>query len=268
MLNILVTVKVVPKPEEVKVDQETKTLDRGSARSEINPADMAVIETALKLKDKYGANVTVLSMGPPFADIFLKVAMAMGCDNGVLLTDRVLAGADTLATSYALAKAIDAIGDQDLVICGEESSDGATGQVPQGIAEWLDYPHVTYATALDLDEENNKLEAVRSLSNVTEKVRVPLPAVAAITTGAHEPRFMDFERRQELENGNTVKMLSAADIKVDPERIGNAGSPTIVTELKQLKTSERKNIRIDGNTATEKAERIWEYLEKEGILKN
>jgi electron transfer flavoprotein alpha/beta subunit len=91
--------------------------------------------------------------------------------------------------------------------------------------------------------------------------------VAAITTGAHEPRFMDFERRQELENGNTVKMLSAADIKVDPERIGNAGSPTIVTELKQLKTSERKNIRIDGNTATEKAERIWEYLEKEGILK-
>ncbi|HJL74593.1 MAG TPA: electron transfer flavoprotein beta subunit/FixA family protein, partial [Candidatus Marinimicrobia bacterium] len=116
MLNILVTVKVVPKPEEVKVDQETKTLDRGNARSEINPADMAVIETALKLKDKYGANVTVLSMGPPFADKFIKVAMAMGCDNGVLLTDRVLAGADTLATSYALAKAIDAIGDQDLVI--------------------------------------------------------------------------------------------------------------------------------------------------------
>jgi len=268
MLNILVTVKVVPKPEEVKVDQETKTLDRGNARSEINPADMAVIETALKLKDKYGANVTVLSMGPPFADKFIKVAMAMGCDNGVLLTDRVLAGADTLATSYALAKAIDAIGDQDLVICGEESSDGATGQVPQGIAEWLDFSHVTYATALDLDEENNKLEAVRSLSNVTEKVRVPLPAVAAITTGAHEPRFMDFERRQELENGNTVKMLSAADIKVDPKRIGNAGSPTIVTGLKQLKTPERKNIRIEGKTAAEKAERIWEYLEKEGILKN
>jgi len=144
-LHIIACVKVVPKPEEVKVNPETMTIERGEVRSEINPPDMNVLEMALALKDQHGGKVTIVAMGPPLFDPYLHLALAMGADEAYLLSDRAFAGADTLATSYALAQGIRKIGDYDLILCGEESSDGATAQVPPGIAEWLNTSQITYA---------------------------------------------------------------------------------------------------------------------------
>src|SRR4030042_5582400 len=158
-LDIIACIKVVPRPEEVVVDQATATLDRANARSLINPPDMNLLEVALELKDLHGGEGTLLSMGPPLFESYLRIAMAMGADRAVLLSDRAFAGADTLATSYTLAEGIRKIGRYDLILCGEESSDGATAQVPPGIAEWLGIPQVTYAGVLEM--VGGKLKAGR-----------------------------------------------------------------------------------------------------------
>ena len=137
-LRMVVCVKVVPKSEEIRVDYATKLLDRSNARSEINPPDMNALEMALSMKDRYGGRLDILSMGPPSFEPLLRIGLEMGCDHIYLLSDRAFGGADTLATTYTLAKGIEKLGGADLVFCGEESADGATGQVPAGLAEWLD----------------------------------------------------------------------------------------------------------------------------------
>jgi Electron transfer flavoprotein, beta subunit len=146
--NIIVTMKVTPKPEEIRFDPITKTVDRSKATNEINPADKNALELALQLKEKYGGKVIILSMGPPFWDQFIKMGIAMGADDAVLVSDRALGGSDAFVTSKVLAAAIKKIGDYSLVITGEESEDGSTGQVPPGIAEWLGIPAVTYVSQL------------------------------------------------------------------------------------------------------------------------
>src|SRR3972149_5880129 len=139
-LKIFVCLKVVPKSEEVSVNAETNTLERANARSEINGADMNALQMALELKDTHGGYVTLLSMGPPFAERYLRLGMAMGADSAYLMSDRAFGGADTLPTAYALAEGVRALAECDLIICGEESSDGATGQVPAGLAGWVAPP--------------------------------------------------------------------------------------------------------------------------------
>ncbi|MCK5430698.1 MAG: electron transfer flavoprotein subunit beta/FixA family protein, partial [Anaerolineales bacterium] len=152
-LHIVVCVKVVPKSEEIRVDRETHMLVREGVRSEINPPDMNALEMALDLKDRYGGRVSILSMGPPDFEPHLRVGLAMGANQIYLLSDRALAGADTLATTYTLAQGIHKMGGADLIFCGEESADGATGQVPAGLAEWLDIGQLTLLTEVDVDME-------------------------------------------------------------------------------------------------------------------
>ncbi|MBI4494917.1 MAG: electron transfer flavoprotein subunit beta/FixA family protein, partial [Chloroflexi bacterium] len=144
-LRIVVCAKVVPKPEEVRVDEATRTLVRANVRSEINPCDMNALEAALELRDRHGGEVVLLSMGPPMAEPYLQVLEGVGADHAYLLSDRAFGGADSLPTSLTLAAGIRKIGGVDLVLCGEESSDGATGQVPAGLAEWLGAAQATYA---------------------------------------------------------------------------------------------------------------------------
>jgi electron transfer flavoprotein beta subunit len=150
-LQIAVCVKVVPKPEEIRVDPQTHLLERSNARAEINPPDMNALELALALKDRHGGRLSIISMGPPYFEPYLRVGLAMGADQVYLLSDREFAGADTLATTYTLAQGVRKMGGADLIICGEESSDGATGQVPPGLAEWLDIAQLTLLSELHLD---------------------------------------------------------------------------------------------------------------------
>lgn len=254
-LDIIVCVKLVPKPEEVRVNAETRTIDRAKARSELNPPDMNAIELALRLKERYGGTVSLLSMGPPFAAPYLEVGLAMGADRAYLLSDRLFAGADTLPTSLALAKGIEKIGEWDLVLCGEESSDGATGQVPQGIAEWLGCAQVTYAMDLALLPDG-RLRGEREIRGGQEAVAVPLPAVVSVKLGVNEPRFMDMERRR---NGEPVTVWSAADLGVEPKWLGFEGSPTVVGSVWQAKSPERRREFLQG-TPQEKARLLAERI--------
>ena len=176
-MHIVVCLKPVPNAQDIKINPETKTLDRKDAQNVINPPDLNALELALQLKDKHGAKVTVLSMCPPFGEPFLRECIAMGADDAVLLSDRAFAGSDTYPTSYTLAAGVRAIsglkqgeykgsvppapgsapnapwtpgkekpvfGPVDLVICGEETTDSSTGQTGPGIAEWNRWPQVTY----------------------------------------------------------------------------------------------------------------------------
>ena len=149
-MRTIVCMKIVPRTEEVRFDPQTKTVDRSKAENEINQPDKNALEMALQLKNKHGGDVILLAMGPPFFEAYLRLGIAMGADDAILLSDRAFAGADTYPTSYTIAAAIKKIGNYDLILCGEESSDASTGQVPPGIAEWLNIPQVTYATQLEI----------------------------------------------------------------------------------------------------------------------
>jgi len=225
-LHIIACVKVVPKPEEVKVNPENWTIERDGVRSEINPPDMNVLEMALALKEQHGGKVTVVAMGPPMFDSYLRLALAMGADEAYLLSDRSFAGADTLATSYALAQGIRKIGEFDLILCGEESSDGATAQVPPGIAEWLNTSQITYAEDLKIVPDSGMVKAQRET-----------------WANAEGP----------------VTTWNAQDIEVDPEMIGIPGSPTIVDGVAQAEATERKREFLKG-TPEEQVKALIERL--------
>ncbi|MFQ5856801.1 MAG: electron transfer flavoprotein subunit beta/FixA family protein [Anaerolineae bacterium] len=258
-MNIVVCMKVVPKAEQVRLDPETRTLDRSGAENEINEPDKNALEMALQLKEQYGGTVTVLSMGPPFFDEYLRLAVAMGADDAVLLSDRALAGADTLATSYALAKGVQKVADVDLVLCGEESSDGATGQVPPGIAEWLDWSQITYVAELSLLDDG-RLRGRRTIHGGHEVVAVPLPAVASVELGVNSPRFPDFRRKRWADREFELTVWDAADIGADPALIGIEGSRSVVSDLIEKERPERMRHRIDG-TVEEKAQQLFEIIE-------
>jgi electron transfer flavoprotein beta subunit len=258
-LNIIVCLKVVPKPEEVKVNQETMTIERANVRSEINPPDMNCLELALALKEKHGGTVSLLSMGPPLFDSYLRLGLAMGADRAYLLSDRGFAGADTLATSYTLAEGIRKMGEYDLIICGEESSDGATAQVPPGIAEWLDASQITYAEGLEVLPDGHSVKAKRELAGGYEVVQVPLPAVVSLKVGANEPRFMDFDRKAWAEAEGPVTTWSAKDIGLDEDYIGLQGSPTVVSGVATAPSSERRREFLTG-TPEEQAQQLLERL--------
>jgi len=257
-LDIIACVKVVPRPEEVVVDKATATLDRATARSLINPPDMNLLEVALELKDLHGGQVTLLSMGPPLFESYLRIAMAMGADSAVLLSDRAFAGADTLATSYTLAQGIRKIGPFDIILCGEESSDGATAQVPPGIAEWLGISQITYAMGLWV--AGDKLRGQRELRGGHEVIEVPLPAVASIKVGINEPRFIDFDRWAWAREEGRVTVWGVQDLDVDPEMIGLPGSPTVVAGLGQAAATGERRREFIGGSPDEAAQALFKKI--------
>lgn len=246
-LNIVVCVKIVPKPEEVKLDPETSMLDRGAAESIINPSDKNALEFALKLKEQHGGRITLLSMGPPLIEDLLRVSMAMGTDDAVLLTDRAFAGADTYPTSLTLAEGIRKMSDVDLVICGEESADGGTGQVPPGLAEWLGFALTTYVNELSYDEGEGRFITRRSISGGYEVLSIPKPAVISVELGVNSPRFPDFNLKKELKRSFKVTMMSAKDIGLEKNRLGLEGSHTTVDELVEVESAERKRQFVRGS---------------------
>jgi electron transfer flavoprotein beta subunit len=239
-LHIVACVKVVPKPEEIRVDSETRRLERENARSEINPPDMNALEMALSLKDRYGGRVSILSMGPPLFEPCLRAALAMGADHIYLLSDREFGGADTLATTYTLAQGIHKMGEVDLVFCGEESSDGATGQVPPGLAEWLDIHQITLVTDVNLDLDQKIIQGRREIKGGHEILEVPLPAVISVATASNEPRFMDYRVKSWAFSEEAVTVWAKNDLEVDEAYIGTTGSPTIVSGLEQASVHERR----------------------------
>ena len=245
-LHSLVCLKVVPKPEEIRVDPETNLLLRQGVRSEINPPDMNAMEMALALKDHHGGRVSILSMGPPSFEPHLRVALSMGADHIYLLSSLDFAGADTLATTYTLAMGVRKIGSVDLVFCGEESSDGATGQVPAGLAEWLDFSQLTMLTEVDVEPQRGLARGRRELKGGHEILQVPLPCVVSVVTAANEPRFIDYRLKPWASEPERLTLWTPADLGAEKERLGLPGSPTVVTGLAQAPTRQRGREFLDG----------------------
>ena len=234
MLQIVICVKQVPDTTEVRIDPETNTLIREGVPAIVNPFDAHATQAAQHLKAKYGAHLTVLSMGPPQAIEAIRKCVSMGIDRGILLSDRAFAGADTWATSYALTAALRRIADEqgmDLVLCGKQAIDGDTAQVGPGIARRLGWPQITYAIGIpDVDLEGGTITVERRLENGVEVVKARLPAVVTVV-----------EEINELEYAPLPEMIRAAryeaevwtsnDLDVEEQFLGLKGSPTTVSEI-------------------------------------
>ena len=192
----------------------------------MNPDDKGGLEMALRLKDKYGAHVTVITMGPPQADLILREAFAMGVDRAILLTDRKFAGADTLATSNALAGALRTL-EWDLVITGRQAIDGDTAQVGPQTAEHLDIPQVSYVCGLEVEKGGKALRVTKETEDGIQILEAQMPCLLTVLSSAVKPRYMSAPGIVEAYN-RQVEIWSADKIDVDESKLGLKGSPTKV----------------------------------------
>ncbi len=237
-MNIIVCVKQVPDILEVSVDRETNTLIREGVDSVINPFDLYAVEEGLRLKEQYGGQVYVLSMGPPQAIATLRQGLSLGAERGILLSDIGFAGADTLATSYTLAKAVKKIGHYDLVICGRQAVDGDTAHVGPSLAEKLGVPHVSCVIKIhEVTDESSPSKgrdeymiAERITEEGTEKVKLSLPGLITVCKGINEPRFPSLKWKINAARSQ-IEVWSARDIGADESKIGLKGSPTRVVKM-------------------------------------
>jgi electron transfer flavoprotein beta subunit len=234
MLQIIVCMKQVPDTTQVRIDPETNTLIREGIPSIINPFDVFAIEEAIRLKEKYGGEVTLLCQGPPAAAAELQKGLAYGADRAVLLTDMVMRGSDTLATSYILSRAIKklwATHGLDIVLCGKQTIDGDTAQVGPGIATRLGLSQLTYVDQIDeVDIAGRTITVRRRLERATATLRAPLPALLTILNNANVPRYPALPTMIKALRTQPV-VWQAKDIELDPAQIGLNGSPTSVRRI-------------------------------------
>ncbi|MFP4662239.1 MAG: electron transfer flavoprotein subunit beta/FixA family protein [Halanaerobiales bacterium] len=229
-MNIVVCIKQVPDTNDVKIDKKTNTLMRQGVKSIINPYDMHAIESGLRLREEFGGKVTVISMGPSQVEESLKEAISLGVDEVILLSDRAFAGADTLATSYTLAKAIEKIGGIDLILCGKQAIDGDTAQVGPGIAEHLNIPHATYIEDI-VETTDNDITVRRKIEEGYEKIRLQLPALLTVIKEINEPRLPSISGILKSRRIEEIPVWTADDIDLNKDFIGLDGSPTQVVSV-------------------------------------
>ncbi len=260
-MKIIVCIKQVPNTTAIKLNPETGTMIRDGVASIMNPDDKAGLEVALQLKDQYGAHITVITMGPPQADDILREAYAMGVDRAIHLTDRKFAGADTLATSHALAGALRNL-EYDLIITGRQAIDGDTAQVGPQIAEHLDLPQVSYVE--DLQFAAPKTFTIKKATEEGyQMLEVEAPCLITVLSSANNPRYMTVSGivnayKQEVE------VWGFDNISVDETKLGLKGSPTRVWK------SFTKGAKIAGQlyevTGSEAADIIVEKLKEKFVI--
>jgi len=286
-LKITVLAKQVPDTHNITAQamKEDGTVNRAALPAIFNPEDLNALELALAVKERFGAEVTVVTMGPPRAAEILRESLYRGADRTVLITDRAFAGADTLATSYTLAQAIKKLGGADLVLCGRQAIDGDTAQVGPQMAEKLKMNQVTYVDEV-IKVEKGKFTLLRSLGRTTETLETAAPVLATVTATANEPRsfgakfMMKYKKArtrlevEELiksetpggnyaedwvvsevekrcanlkERGLLIETWSAADLQADPEWIGLTGSPTKVKKIESVVLAAREIKKVEPN---------------------
>ena len=229
-MNIVVCLKQVPATTEVKIDPQTNTLIRAGIKNIVNPYDTYALEEAIRLKERYGGTVTVISMGPPQAEQMLREAIACGADQAYLLSDRAFAGADTLATSYTLSLAIiRQVKECDLVICGKQSVDSDTGQVGPQLAQTLGFSFVSYVDNIE-EVSSGKMRARRMIDEGHETVETSLPAVISVVKGLNVPRLPSLRGIMRAKNA-VIPVLTAQQLDADPQLIGLTGSATKVVRI-------------------------------------
>lgn len=260
-MNIAVLIKQVPVSNDVSVDPETHALVRASSEGMINPADLNAIEEAICLKEQTEGKVVVFTMGPPDAEKALRDAMALGCDESCLITDRAVAGGDTVATAKVLARAIEKYGEFDLIMGGALSADGATGQVGAMVAECLGLPHVSEVQSVKYDEAfADKIEVIKKVHEKSFRIRCILPAVVSVNFGSNEPRLATLRSKRAAKT-KPLEIYTNAELGFAPDEVGMAGSPTVVVDSFCPEVS-RKAEMLEG-TAGELAKKLYDLIEKE-----
>ena len=292
--NSVVLVKQVPDTHNITGDvmKEDGTMNRGALPAIFNPEDLNALEMALQVRDKYGGQVTVLTMGPPKAAEVLREALYRGADRVILLTDRKFAGADTLATSYALHCAIKKLGDYDLVFCGRQAIDGDTAQVGPQTAEKLGIPQITYAESI-VNLNGGEIVVERAFDMGSEMVKCTLPCLLTVVGSANQPRpasarkrieyklaatpleyrnmlekWPEFETEEAIEaylaeRNIKIEVWTAEDVDADQDKLGLAGSPTQVYKVNfvVLESTESKEISANAEgIAAMIEELIQEYI--------
>lgn len=270
-LNIIVLAKQVPDTRNVGKDamKEDGTINRAALPAIFNPEDLNALEQALKIKDENpGSTVTLLTMGLPRSAEVVREGMYRGADGGIVLTDRALGGADTLATSYSLSAAIRKFGNYDLIVCGRQAIDGDTAQVGPQVAEKLGLPQVTYAEEI-IEVKNGVAIVKRRLENGVETVKAPLPLVVTVNGSAADcrPRNARLIQRYKYAVSTSEKAAlsdelkaivdarpylninewSAAYVEADPEQIGLPGSPTKVKAIENVVFTAKENLVLDND---------------------
>jgi electron transfer flavoprotein beta subunit len=234
-MHAIVCIKQVPDTNEVKIDSERGTLIREGVPSIVNPFDAYAIEEGIRLKEAHGGKTTVITMGPPQAKEALKEAVAMGCDDAVLISDRTFSGADTWATAYTLAQAIRKVGEYDVILCGRQAADGDTGQVGPGVATQLGISQLTYVFRIrEIDFGARSITVERLVEEGREVVTSSLPCLITVVKDINSPRYPSFLGIRKA-NRKEIPVWTAEDLcndtDADAECFGLIGSPTKVIKV-------------------------------------
>jgi electron transfer flavoprotein beta subunit len=226
-VNIVVCIKQVPGTTQVKINPETGTLIRDGVEAVVNPFDEYAIEEAIRIKEKVGGVVKVITMGPPQAEIALRSALAMGADEGYLISSRAFAGSDTWATSYTLANGIKTLGQIDLIICGKQAIDGDTAQVGPGVAEMLNIPFVAWVRKVD-EISGTSIKVERLMEEGYDIVEMPLPGLITVVKEINTPRMASLKGKMKAKSAKITTIDENALSGVDLSKLGLKGSPTQV----------------------------------------
>jgi electron transfer flavoprotein beta subunit len=259
-MHIIVCIKQVPDTRHVRLDEKTHTLIREGVESIINPYDLYALEEGLRLKERFGGKVTVLTMGPPQAESSLREAISYGADEAVLLSDRAFAGADTWATSFTLSLGVQKIGAFDLILCGKQAVDGDTAQVGPGLAERLSIPYVTWVRRIE-EVHNGLIRVQRLMDDGYDRVELPLPALLTVVKEINDPRVPSLKGKMRAKT-QAIPVWGTKELAADPEEVGLSGSFTQVIKVfppPRLKEREW----IEGTTE----EKVTKVLEKLTALK-
>jgi electron transfer flavoprotein beta subunit len=259
-MNIVVCIKQVPGTTEIKIDPDTNTLVREGVESIINPFDTYALEEGVRLKERCGGKLTVITMGPPQAEQALRETISLGADEAVLVSDRVFAGSDTWATSYVLSRAIATIADYDVIVCGRQTLDGDTGQVGPGLSEMLGIPFVAYVSKVE-EISDGYMRVQRMVEEGYEVIEMSLPAVITVVKEINVPRLPSLRGKAKSKSAQ-IPTWTAEHICVEPDKAGIAGSPTRVVKI-FFPQRTRKSEMLQGSSE-EQVNQLVERLE--GII--
>ncbi len=265
-MNIVVPIKQVPDSNKVKMDPETGTMIRDGVESVVNPLDLYAIQLAVDLRNQYGGTVTAISMGPAKAEKAIREAMSMGCDDGILLSDRKFGGSDTWATSYTIATAIKSIDGLDLVIFGERATDGDTGQVGPCTAAWMDIPVATYVSSITRIGDGS-MDLERLIEGGYQQLRMPTPAVITVVKDIARPMLPTLSGKKRARRAE-IPLYNKESLAFEDANLGLKGSPTRVVKIRTPKVArEGRQVNASNDAAVDNAvDELVAFLEQKELI--
>ena len=262
-MKILVCIKQVPGSSNVGVDPVTGVLKRDGVSSKMNPYDLFGLEEAISLAEKYGAEVTTVTMGPPQARAIIFESICMGASSGTVISDRKFAGADVLATAYTLSQGIKVLGEFDLIICGKQTTDGDTAQVGAELAECLGIPNVSSVLSID-SIEDGRIFVSASLDDEIVKESVEMPCLISVDGNINTPRLPSYRIKGTL-NDSMVRFISFADLPDQDE--GHYGLNGSATQVERIFNPEKNAEKHDiTGTADEMSKEIYELIRARKLI--